>query len=57
MTQEQLAQLVGVTHSTIARVESGKVQPHRLTKRAIAETLGVDVAALFSPSGNDPRNS
>lgn len=47
ISQERLAQLVGVTHSTIARVERGEVQPHRLTKRAIAEAFGVPVEQLF----------
>ena len=50
ISQERLAQLAGVTHTTIARVERGEVAPHGLTKRAIAEALGVNVNDLFPTS-------
>jgi transcriptional regulator with XRE-family HTH domain len=38
-TQEDLAQASGVSVFTVSRIESGKNQPTRLTRRALAKAL------------------
>lgn len=45
-TQEQLAVHADVSRSTIQNLENGRRQPHRASLRRIADTLGLDVAAL-----------
>jgi DNA-binding XRE family transcriptional regulator len=40
LTQEQLADKVGTTQSTIARLESGKANPSLLTLERVAAALG-----------------
>ena len=47
MTQEQLAQMVGVTRKTINTVEKGKYVPSTYLALKLAKVLGVPVEELF----------
>ena len=48
LTQAQLAQLSGVSQSTIAQIESGKKDPSISTLKKIAAALDVHLAVLFA---------
>jgi putative transcriptional regulator len=47
LTQEQLAQLVGVTRKTINTVEKGKYIPSTYLALKLSKALGVPVEELF----------
>ena len=47
LTQEQLAQLVGVTRKTINTVENGKYVPSTYLALKLAKVLGAPVEELF----------
>lgn len=47
LTQEQLAQLVGVTRKTINTVENGKYVPSTYLALKLAKVLSVSVEELF----------
>ncbi|KEQ26289.1 helix-turn-helix transcriptional regulator [Paenibacillus tyrfis] len=47
LTQEQLADLVGVTRKTINTIENGKFVPSTLLAIKLARVLGVKVEELF----------
>lgn len=47
LTQEQLAELVGVTRKTINTVENGIYIPSTYLALKLAKVLGVSVEALF----------
>ena len=47
MTQQELADRVGVTRQTILSIEKGRYNPSVGLAIRIAETLGVPVEALF----------
>ena len=47
LTQEQLAELVGVTRKTINTVERGVFVPSTVLALKLARALGVSVEALF----------
>jgi len=47
LTQEQLAQIVGVTRKTINTVEKGKYVPSTYLALKLAKVLGVPVEELF----------
>lgn len=47
LTQEQLAQLVGVTRKTINTVENGKYIPSTYLALKLARVLGAPVEELF----------
>ena len=47
LTQEQLAELVGVTRKTINTIERGKYVPSTLLALRMAKALGVTVEDLF----------
>lgn len=49
LTREGLAFRTGLTVRTIERVEGGHVDPHRVTRRAIAAALECSVADLGWP--------
>lgn len=51
MSQRKLAELAGVTNSTISRIESDAVKPDPGTLEKIATALGVDKAILFTKCG------
>lgn len=48
MSQEDLAELIGVRQPTVSRWEMGRNEPSVKHKRLIAEALGVSMDALFS---------
>ena len=48
ITQEQLAELAGLSHNYVARIELGMRQPSIATLAALADALDTDVAALFA---------
>ena len=54
MTQEELADIIGVTRQSIAQWESGKTCPNLNQSKAIAEAFGVtlDDLANFDPGDN-----
>lgn len=47
LTQQQLADLVGVTRKTINTVENGKFVPSTVLSLKLARVLGVPVETLF----------
>ena len=47
LTQEQLAQMVGVTRKTINTVEKGKYVPSTYLALKLAKVFGVSVEELF----------
>jgi putative transcriptional regulator len=51
MTQEQLAQRVGVTRQTIIALEAGKYVPSLLLGFKIASAFGVKVEEVFQYNG------
>ena len=51
LTQEGLAQEVGMTWSTIQRIEAGEVDPLTSTALALARALGCPVEALVRGTG------
>lgn len=48
LTQKQLADNVGVTHSLISHIEAGRREPTILLLRSIARFLGTPAAFLFA---------
>jgi transcriptional regulator with XRE-family HTH domain len=56
LDQQELADLAGLSLSTIQRLESGRAQPRRKTARKLAEILKVDPREIeFGPSGLPAR--
>ncbi len=53
LTQDDLAQLSGVSQPHISSIEKGRWSPKQNTVMLIAEALGVDVNALLPPSRRD----
>lgn len=54
LTQEELANLLGVARSTLSNVENGYVQPWPRLRVRAAQLLGVPVDALFDmPKGSN----
>lgn len=51
MSQRKLAELAGVTNSTISRIESDTVKPDPATLDKIAKALDVDKALLLTKCG------
>lgn len=51
-----LAERTGLTHVGISHIETGRSKrPHTLTKRALAQGLGYEVADIFPPEGKRPH--
>ena len=50
-TQEQLAEIIGVTRTAIARYEAGDIEPRIQKLAAIAETLNVSTDYLLDVKG------
>ena len=48
LTQEQLAEMVGVSRATIWAIETGKSIPNGYTMFQIAKALGVSVTDIFA---------
>jgi putative transcriptional regulator len=53
MTQQELADRVGVTRQTIFSIEKGRYNPSVGLAMRIAETFGVPVEALFEIDRED----
>lgn len=51
MSQRKLAELAGVTNSTISRIEADMVKPDPATLDKIAQALAVDKALLLTKCG------
>ena len=49
LSQQELAQLAGLTRVTITRLESGVTQPYPKTTRKLAEVLGVNPEDIMGP--------
>ena len=47
MTQLELASALGKDHSSIARIESGRVNPSYLSLKELAKGLGVPLSTLL----------
>jgi len=56
MTQEQLADRVGVTRQTIIAIESGKYAPSLPLAFRISKTFGVPIEAVFQYEGENKTN-
>ena len=50
VTQEELAERVGVFRTYMSRIETGEANPTLTVIHAVADALGVPVARLFEPS-------
>jgi len=53
MTQQQLADRVGVTRQTIIAIESGKYSPSLPLAFKLARTFGVPIEKVFQYEGDD----
>lgn len=49
ITQEELAERVGIFRTYMSRIETGVGNPTLTTIHALAQSLGVEVAELFEP--------
>jgi transcriptional regulator with XRE-family HTH domain len=49
LTQQELADKIGITRVALARIESGQAQPRPRTTRALAKALDVPIDALMEP--------
>ncbi|WP_270169856.1 helix-turn-helix transcriptional regulator [Paenibacillus sp. SYP-B4298] len=47
LTQEQLAELIGVTRKTVNTIENGKFIPSTVLAIKMAKVLGVSIEELF----------
>ena len=54
MTQQQLADKVGVTRQTIIAIEAGKYAPSLPLAFRLARTFGVSIEEVFHYNGADP---
>lgn len=52
VTQADLAHGVGITSKALSQIESGKVQPRRLTIQAIEKALKLEPGDLYGPDSN-----
>ena len=57
MTQQHLADLVGVTRQTIIAIEQGKYSPSLLLAFQIAYAFGVPIEAVFQYEPESPAKS
>ena len=56
MTQEELAQQVGVARQTIIAIEKGKYNPSVALAIKIARVFGVTVEEVFTLNGDETRS-
>ena len=57
MTQQQLADLVGVTRQTIIAIEAGKYAPSLTLAFRIARAFAVPLETVFQYELQEPNNS
>jgi transcriptional regulator with XRE-family HTH domain len=50
LTQEELAEKVGITVAALSRIERNSAEPRPKTRRKLAEALGVEPAELVEGS-------
>jgi len=55
LTQQQLAELVGVDRTLISKIESGAATPSVTTAKKIAAVLGFDWVKFFEDDSNDEQ--
>lgn len=55
LTQQQLADLVGVDRTLISKIENGAATPSVTTAKKIAAVLGFDWVKFFEDDGNDEQ--
>jgi transcriptional regulator with XRE-family HTH domain len=55
LSQEQLAVKVGVTASTIYKLESGRSKPSYDTLLRLSKALGVEISEIQFPSTRTPK--
>lgn len=53
LTQQQLAELVGVDRTLISKIESGAAAPSVTTAKKIAAVLGFDWVKFFEDSNDE----
>ena len=53
LTQEELANLIGVSRQTVNSIEKGKYVPSVLIALKMAEVFGVNVEEIFSIEGEE----
>jgi|LFRM01.2.fsa_nt_gb transcriptional regulator with XRE-family HTH domain len=53
LTQQQLAELVGVDRTLISKIESGAATPSVATAKKIAAVLGFDWVKFFEDSNDE----
>ncbi|QKS43333.1 helix-turn-helix transcriptional regulator (plasmid) [Paenibacillus cellulosilyticus] len=56
LTQEQLAEAVGLSQSMIAHIEAGRKEPSKKFKISIAKHFNVSVEWLFYEEINDQKS-
>jgi len=56
ISQQDLANAVGVTRLTIHSIEAGKFNPSTLLALKLARYFGVDVEDIFSLAGEESEN-
>ncbi len=57
LSQRDLAELCGIPHSSVARIESGKSSPNLTTLLKIFDTLGLTLTVQPNPSNRISRYS
>ena len=57
LSQEKLAEIVGLSTTTISHIENGECNPSFYTIAVIAEALGVSLDALIAPEMPDEKKN
>lgn len=57
LSQRDLAEMCGIPHSSVARIESGKSSPNLTTLLKIFDTLGLTLTVQPNPSNRISRYS
>jgi transcriptional regulator with XRE-family HTH domain len=55
LSQQELAERMGVAQSVVARLEAGGVEPRVSTLDRVAQALGVELAIHFQPGPTGER--
>lgn len=56
LTQEKLAEKIGVSNKTISKWETGKSMPDYATIPLLCEELGISVSELMDAEDNEPKS-
>lgn len=57
LSQQELAERMGLPQSVIARLEAGGVEPRLSTLDRVAQVLGVELAVHFAPRGAEDASA